>query len=74
MSAPIRPFCIYRNPETSDLSREYPTLQEALGSTPSPGAQIVQNGTKMAYVRVIDETTIISSLLWTLTPAGRAAL
>lgn len=66
------PFCLYRNPLTSDLSRPYPSLDIVLGQEPTPGARIVQDGIVMAYCRDRDPRTVIDAVIWTLTAAGQA--
>lgn len=66
-----RPFVVYSNPETSEVSGEFTSLQHALLTPPSTGAQIVQNGTVMATV---ERSAIWACILWNLTPAGRQAV
>lgn len=65
MATVARPFTVYPDPESSETAGEYTTLQDALLARPTTGAEIVQNGTVMATVRLHG---------WNLTPAGRRAL
>lgn len=51
MTGPKRPFVVYENPETSEVSAEFDTLEEALTFRAEPRAQIIQNGVVKAVVR-----------------------
>jgi hypothetical protein len=44
-----RPFGLYRDPESSEIAGEYPSLGEALLQAPSLGSEIIQNG--VVYAR-----------------------
>ena len=41
-------YCVYENPETSEIAGEYLTLEEAKTHPPKPGAEIRHNGKLLA--------------------------
>ena len=47
----MRKVHVYEDPETSAVSGEFTTLREALGFRCRPKAEIIRNGTVLAYER-----------------------
>lgn len=51
MPTPIRPFVVYENPETSEVSGEFNDLASALTFRARRKAQIIQNGVVKAEAK-----------------------
>lgn len=62
-----RRFSIYRDPETSESTEEFNTLERALKARPSPDAEIISNGRVYAHAKG-------KGRKWVLTPLGERML